>query len=583
MIRKLLGCIREYKKDTILTPILVGVECAFEVFIPLIMAGLIDKGIDQGDLGVVIKYGVVLFIASMISLSGGVAAAKTAAVAAAGFAKNLRKDMFYNVQTFAFSNIDKFSTGSIVTRLTTDITNLTMAFQMVIRGAVRAPLMITFSLVAAFSIHKGLSLIFLAMIPFMVLSLAAIMKATFPIFDKMFKTYDKLNNRTQENLHGIRVVKAFVREKHETEEFCGISEEIYDLSARAERILAFNMPVVQIALYTSMILISWFGARIIVGCGGDAAVGLSTGELMSLLSYVMQILISLMMLSMIFVMMTMAKTSGERICEILDEKTDLHNPENPVFSVPDGSIDFENVCFSYYGAGGKEVLKNVNLHINSGESIGIIGSTGSSKSSLVQLIPRLYDVTGGCVKVGGRDVREYDIETLRKDVSMVLQQNILFGGTVASNLRWGDREATEEEMNRACRLACADEFVSQMEGGLNAEIEQGGTNVSGGQKQRLSIARALLKHPKILILDDSTSAVDTHTDGVIRKALGEEIPDTTKIVIAQRISTVKELDRILVIDDGAVVAFGRHDELMATCDIYREIYESQMKGGLSDE
>ncbi len=583
MVKKLVGCIGEYKKETIQTPIFVGVECAFEVLIPLIMARLIDSGVEKGRMDIIIIYGLVLLAASMVSLAGGVTAGKTAAVAAAGFAANLRKKMFYNVQTFAFSNIDKFSAGSIVTRLTTDITNVTMAFQMIIRGAVRSPLMLVFSLAAAFSIHKGLSLIFLAMVPIMAVGLAIIMKTTFPVFDRMFKVYDKMNNRTQENLHGIRVVKAFVREKHETEEFRGISGEIYDLSSKAERILAFNMPIVQVCLYGSLLLISWFGAHVIVASGGDAALGLSTGELMSLLTYVMQILISLMMLSMIFVMVTMAKSSGERIGEILDEKTDLKNPENPILTVPSGAVEFDNVSFSYYGEGGRKVLKNVNLKIASGESIGIIGGTGSSKSTLVQLIPRLYDVTEGSVKVGGVDVREYDMKVLREQVSMVLQKNTLFGGTVASNLRWGDEKATDEELKRVCRLACADEFVEKMEGGINAVIEQGGTNVSGGQKQRLTIARALLKKPKILILDDSTSAVDTHTDAEIRKALKGELPETTKIIIAQRISSVKDLDRILVINDGTVVAFDTHDALMASCDIYKEIYESQMRGGLGDE
>ncbi len=583
MIRRLAGCIREYKRDAIITPLLVAVECAFEVLIPLIMAGLIDYGIDEGDMPTIWKYGAILLLAALVSLAGGVFAGMTAANASAGFAKNLRHDMFYNVQTFSFANIDKFSTGSIITRLTTDIGNVQMAFQMIIRGAARAPLMLIFSLVAAFTINAKLALVFLATVPFMALALAIIMKITFPVFDKMFKTYDGLNNRVGENLHGIRVVKIFVQEHSEIFRFKETSQKIFKLGSRAEKNIAFIMPVMQASVYFCLIFIAWFGARAIVASGGDPVLGMSTGELMSMLSYVMQIMMSLMFLSMIFVMITIAKTSADRICELLDEKSTLINCENPVTEIPDGSITFKNVAFSYYGDAEKLALKNIDISIASGETIGIIGGTGSGKSSFVQLIPRLYDVTGGSVEVGGRDVREYDIEALRSDVAMVLQKNELFSGTVRSNLLWGDKEATDDEIRRACELAQAQEFVSRMPQGYDTEIEQGGTNVSGGQKQRLTIARALLKKPKILILDDSTSAVDTATDALIRKAFREEIPNTTKLIIAQRISSVQDADRIIVMDDGNINAVGTHDELLQNCEIYREIYESQMKGGIGDE
>ncbi len=583
MIKGLAKCVREYKGDTILAPLLVGLETGLEVLLPLIMAGLIDKGIDQGNMSVIAKYGMILLAISFCSLAAGIVAGRKAAFASAGFAKNLRHDIFYNVQNFSFSNIDKFSTGSIVTRLTTDINNVQMAFQMIIRAAFRAPLMLIFSLSAAFSINKSLSLVFVLVVPIMVISLCLIMAATFKVFDKMFKTYDKLNNRTQENLHGIRVVKSFVRENHETELFKSVSEKIYKYATRGEKNIAFNMPVLQFCMYVCILVISWFGARVIVSSGGNADIGLSTGELMSLLTYVMQVLMSLLFLSMIFVMITMAKSSAERIFQILTEESDLTNGEHPVYEVKDGSIEFENVDFSYFKDENKNVLNNVNLKIDSGETIGIIGSTGSSKSTLVQMIPRLYDVTAGSVKVGGVDVREYDLETLRNQVAMVLQKNVLFSGTIADNLRWGNENATEEELQRVCDLAQASEFISKKEDGINSVIEQGGSNVSGGQKQRLTIARALLKKPKILILDDSTSAVDTKTDSLIRKAFRQEIPDTTKLIIAQRISSVQDADRILVLDDGNIAAFGKHDELLEKSEVYREIYDSQMKGGLSDE
>ena len=486
--------------------------------------------------------------------------------------------MFYKVQTFSFSNIDKFSTASIVTRLTTDVTNLQNTYQMIIRMAVRSPLMMVFSLVAAFSIDAQLSLIFLAIIPVLAFGLYFIMTRTHPIFERVFRTYDHLNGVVQENLHGIRVVKSFVREDHEEQKFNAISERIYKDFKKAEQQLAWNAPLMQLCMYAAIILISWFGARAIVACDGDAALGLSTGELLSLISYATQILMSLMGLSMIFVMITMSRTSGERAVELLDETPDITTPENAVTHVEDGGIVFDNVRFSYHKNNGKPVLSDINLTIPAGATVGIIGGTGSSKSSLVQLIPRLYDVTEGCVKVGGVDVRRYDLDTLRGAVAMVLQKNELFSGTIKENLRWGSEHATDEELIHACKLAQADDFVRAFPQGYDTYIEQGGTNVSGGQKQRLCIARALLKKPKILILDDSTSAVDTRTDALIREAFAKEIPDTTKIIIAQRITSVQDADMILVLDDGKIVDCGAHDELLKSSPIYREVYESQTKG-----
>lgn len=579
MVKKLAKHIREYKKYAILTPILVLGEVILEILIPLIMAELIDQGIDGGSMPEIIKYGIALLISAAVALALGVGAGKTSAVAAAGFAKNLRGDMYDHVQEFSFSNIDKFSTASIVTRLTTDITNVQMAFQMLIRVATRAPGMLVFALIASFRIDAELSLIFLCVMPLLLLGLGIMIKAVHPIFNRVFKTYDKLNNVVQENLSGIRVVKSFNRQDHEIEKFGNTSQKIYLDFSKAEKIMAFINPLMQFCMYLTMLLISWFGARAIVSSGNNPDIGLSTGELISLITYSMQILMSLMMISMIFVMLTMARASGERIVELLDEESNLHDPENPIYEVQDGSIDFDHVHFSYGKSKDKEVLDDIDLHIKSGQTVGIIGATGSAKSSLVQLIPRLYDVSKGAVKVGGKDVREYHVESLRNQVAMVLQKNTLFSGSIAENLRWGNEHATDEELRHACKLACADEFINGFEDGYDTYIEQGGTNVSGGQKQRLCIARALLKKPKILILDDSTSAVDMKTDAMIRQAFRDEIPNTTKIIIAQRVASVQDADQIIVLDDGKIADVGSHDELMERSEIYREVYESQNKGG----
>lgn len=579
MIKKLASQIKEYKKTAAVTPVLVLLEVVMETLIPLIMAELIDNGIDGGSMPQIIKYGIMLIVAAVLALIFGIAAGRTAAVASAGFAKNLRGAMYDHVQDFSFASIDKFSTASIVTRLTTDVTNVQMAFQMCIRIAARAPGMLIFALIASFGIDAQLSLVFLGVLPILGIGLYILIRAVYPIFNRVFKTYDKLNNVVQENLYGIRVVKSYNRQDHEVEKFKKTSGKIYQDFSKAEKIMAFNMPLMQFCMYLSMILISWFGARAIVASGNDAAIGLSTGELISLITYIMQILMSLLMISMIFVMLTMARASGDRIAELLDEESNLHDPENPVYDVKDGSIDFDNVHFSYGKSKNKEVLNDINLHIESGQTVGIIGATGSAKSSLVQLIPRLYDVTSGSLKVGGTDVKDYHIESLRNQVSMVLQKNTLFSGTIAENLRWGNENATDEELRHACKLACADEFIDKFEDGYETYIEQGGSNVSGGQKQRLCIARALLKKPKILILDDSTSAVDMKTDAMIRQAFSTEIPDTTKIIIAQRIASVQDADQIVVLDDGKIADVGNHQQLMKNSEIYREVYESQNKGG----
>ncbi len=570
--------IREQKRDSIWAMITIGIEVVFEVIIPLLMANLIDYGIDAGNMNYVIKMGIVLLLAAAGQLVSGIISGRFAASASSGFARNLRHDMFYKVQTFSFSNIDKFSPASIVTRLTTDVTNLQNTYQMIIRMAVRSPLMMIFSLAASFSIDANLSIIFLAIIPVLAFGLYFIMIKTHPIFERVFRTYDKLNNVVQENLHGIRVVKSFVRETHEEEKFNAISERIYKNFKKAEQQLAWNAPLMQICMYAAIILLSWFGARAVVACGGDAALGLSTGELLSLISYAAQILMSLMGLSMVFVMITISRTSGERAVELLDEIPDITTPENAVTEVADGSISFEHVTFSYHRNKGKPVLDDINLEIPAGSTVGIIGVTGASKSSLVQLIPRLYDVREGAVKVGGVDVREYNLDVLRDAVAMVLQKNVLFSGTIKENLRWGNEHATDEELVHVCKLAQADDFIRAFPKGYDTYIEQGGTNVSGGQKQRLCIARALLKHPKILILDDSTSAVDTRTDALIREAFAKEIPDTTKLIIAQRIASVEHADMILVLEDGKIMACGKHEELIASSPIYKEVYESQTKG-----
>ncbi|MDD2189249.1 MAG: ABC transporter ATP-binding protein [Eubacteriales bacterium] len=575
MIKQLFKSVKQYKRASLLTIITVVLEVIMEVIIPLLMANLIDYGIDAGNMSYIWKMGIALVIIAMISLTFGALSGKYAAEASAGFARNLRHDMYYNVQNFSFSNIDKFSTASIITRLTTDVTNVQYSYQMILRMAVRSPVMLVFCMIMSFSISDKLSWIFVGCIPILGVGLYFIMSRTHPIFERVFKTYDKLNMVVQENLRGIRVVKSFVREDYEKEKFEKISGSIFEDFSRAEKNLAFSMPLMQFCMYGCMLLISWFGARLIVG--GD----LTTGQLVSLITYTMQILMSLMMLSIVFVIITISRASAERIVEILAEESDLKNNDNPGFTVNDGSIRFENVNFSYANDINRLCLKNVNLDIRSGETVGILGGTGSSKTSLVQLIPRLYDVTEGNVFVGGIDVKNYDIETLRTEVAMVLQKNELFSGTIKENLRWGSENASDEELERVCRVAQADGFIQDFPDKYDTHIEQGGTNVSGGQKQRLCIARALLKKPKIMILDDSTSAVDTKTDAMIRRALREELPDTTKIIISQRVSSVEDADKIIVLEGGMINAVGKHSELLKTNEIYREIYESQTKSLVS--
>ena len=573
MIKRLLESVREFKRDALLTPFFVVLEVVMEVIIPMVMALLIDKGIDGQDMAAIWKYGIILVLCAMLALVFGAAAGTFAARASTGFARNLRHDMYYNVQNFSFSNIDKFSTGSIVTRLTTDVTTVQNAFQMCTRIAVRCPVMLVFALFMAMKINSRMALVFLAVQPILAIGMGILMKVVGPVFERAFKIYDRMNTVVQENVRGIRVVKTYVREDHETEKFEGVSGMLYRTFSKAQKTMAGVMPLMQFCMYACMLLISWFGARLIVGGS------MTTGELTSMFSYAMQILMSLMMVAMVFVMITMAKASAERVAEILDEQPDLHNPANPIHEVKDGAIEFDDVSFSYKGDERKLALKNVSLHIKAGQTVGILGGTGSAKSTLVQLIPRLYDTTHGTVKVGGVDVRDYDIEALRDQVAMVLQKNVLFSGTIKENLRWGDENASDEELERVCRLAQADEFIQQMPDKYDTHIEQGGSNVSGGQKQRLCIARALLKKPKILILDDSTSAVDTKTDALIRKAFAEEIPDTTKIIIAQRVSSVQDADQIVILDGGTVQAVGTHDELLAANTIYQEIYNQQNRKG----
>lgn len=553
-------------------------EVVFEIVIPICMSNLLDKGIQSGDMSAVWRYGAELLGLAALAMTTGILAARIGARASVGLAANLREDMYRNVQTFSFSNIDKFSTSSIVTRLTTDVTNVQNAYQMMLRIAVRGPAMLVFAMIVSFRISPDISMIFLIAIPVLGIPLALISKGVHPIFTKVFRTYDKLNNIVQENVRGIRVVKSFNQEQHEIDKFHSVSEDIRSNFTKAEKILAFNSPLMQLCMYTCMILISWFGAKAIVASGNDAALGLTTGNLTALSTYATQILMSLMMLSMVFSMIIISQASARRIAEILNEKTNISNPSSPVMEVKDGSIDFDHVDFVYASKADKKVLSNIDVHIKSGETIGIIGGTGSSKTSLVQLIPRLYDVTGGSLSLGGVNVKDYDLEVLRSSVAMVLQKNELFSGTIKENLRWGNEDATDEQLEQACRLACAHEFISAMPNGYDTYIEQGGVNVSGGQKQRLCIARALLSQPKVLILDDSTSAVDTHTDALIQKALSQYMPQTTKLVIAQRISSVQNADRIIVMDDGCINAIGKHDELLKTCEIYREVYESQQKG-----
>ena len=579
MLKKLSKSVREYKWAAFITPVFVTLEVIMEVVIPLLMANLIDDGVYMGEMNAALKIGVELIIAAVLSLIFGCLSGITASKASAGFAKNLRKDLYYKVQDFSFANIDKFSTASLVTRLTTDVSNVQQAFQMLTRITVRAPLMLVISVIMAININAELSMILLIIVPIIAITLFFILRYVHPLMEKVFRKYDDLNEVVEENVSGIRVVKSFVIEEKEKKKFGKVSSDIYNTFSKAEKIMAFTMPTMQFAIYLCIILISWFGANIIVNTG---MTDLTTGQLMTFITYSIQILSSLMMISMVIMMLTIARASAERIYEVLIEEPNIKDKENPVTEVKNGDIEFNNVSFSYVDDKEKECLKDINLKIESGQTIGIIGGTGSGKSSLVNLIPRLYDVTEGSVKVGDVDVRDYDLKTLRDQVSCVLQKNVLFSGTITENIKWGDENASDEEVQRVCKLAQADEFIQGFPDKYNTYIEQGGTNVSGGQKQRLCIARALLKKPKILILDDSTSAVDTKTDSLIRKAFREEIPDTTKIIIAQRISSVEDADKVIVIDDGKINGFGTHEELLKNNAIYKEVYDSQMKGSDTD-
>lgn len=579
MIKKLASYVKEYKKYAILTPIFVILEVVMEVIIPLLMAKIIDVGIQNNDIKYILEIGVLLIVSAIMSLIFGMLSGKFAAKTSAGYSKNLRKAMFHKIQDYSFENIDKFSTSSLVTRMTTDVTNVQMAFQMIIRILVRGPIMMIFALLMVLSINAKISLIFFIAIPVLGAVLMFITLKAHPNFEKVFKKYDKLNRVVQENLGAIRVVKAYVREKHENKKFKEVNDEVYTNFKKAEKIVAFNAPAMQLTIYTCILLISWIGSKTIV------AGGMQTGELSSIVTYAWQILTSLMMLSMVFVMVIMAQSSAERIIEVIDEEPTIKNKENAIKEVKDASIEFENVTFAYSDEEeeGKNALENINLKIKSGETIGIIGGTGSSKSSLVQLIPRLYDVTKGKVKVGGIDVRNYDIKALRDSVAMVLQKNVLFSGTIAENLRWGKKDADEEELQEICKLSQADSFIQEFPSKYDTLLDQGGTNVSGGQKQRICIARAILKQPKILILDDSTSAVDTKTDALIRRAFREKIPNTTKIIIAQRVSSIEDADQIVVLNEGRIDGIGTSKELLETNQIYKEVYESQMKGGDENE
>ncbi len=573
MIKTLAAQIKEFKKDSVLTPVFMILEVIMEMIIPLLMASIIDDGVEKGDMGHIVYVGVFMIIAAAVGLFAGVMGGKFGARASAGFARNLRKAMFDNIQTFSFSNIDKFSTASLVTRMTTDVTNLQNSYQMILRMCFRAPFSLIIAMVLSFKVSPRLASVYLVAVAVLGVALIFIIKYAMKYFKSMFKRYDEVNASVQENVSSMRVVKAYVREDYEKKRFGRASQTLYKAAVMAERIVSLNMPLMMFTVYSCIIAISWFGAKMIVSST------LTTGELMMLLTYCMNILMSLMMLSMVFVMLTMSAASAQRICEVIHEKADIVNPENPILEVPNGKIEFKNVMFRYNQTSETPVLNDVTLTIQPGETIGIIGATGSAKSSLVYLISRLYDVTEGEVLVGGNNVKEYDLETIRNEVSVVLQKNVLFSGTILENLRWGDKNATEEECRRACRLACADEFIEKMPKGYDTYIEQGGSNVSGGQKQRLCIARALLKKPKILILDDSTSAVDTATDAKIRRAFAEEIPDTTKLIISQRISSVQDADRILVLENGKIHGFDTHENLLKYDEIYQDVYDAQMKNG----